>query len=576
MLLLGRANFQIKLHTALDDLGMDDIDLLRLFSLKINDPSGVTDHLMAQIAEFSKCDLGSLHRMKKRLEELSELFTESYHCCSKSCVAFTGPYAKLKACPRCRQPRYRRNGEPRKIYRYIPLIPQLVAFFLNRELNERMRYRSDEHPKVRVEKDGRMTDVFDGAHYRRLLETEVTVDGHGLGHTYFSDHRDIALGLGTDGVNPWRRRKSTFWPILLFNFNLPPTERNNSENVICVGEVPGPEKPKDMDSFLYPAVQELLKLSVGVKAYDVVEKEIFTLRAYLLTIFGDIPAVSMLLRMKGHNAIYPCRLCTIRGVRIPKSKTSTYYVPLSYKNLQSDRPDYDPVNLPLRSHKQFVAQAKEVQSAKTNTESEKLAQKYGINGVPLLSILGSLDLPLSTGYEFMHLIFENIVPNLALLWSGSFKNLDSTQPFVFNKTVWDAIGVAAAASRATMPSSYGAGVFNIATDRSYFSAETWSQWALFVGPVVLNGRFSNKKYYTHFCKLVELINLCLRYEFSRDDISKIRSGFISWVQKYEKCVPFLSPLLARSELTMAQVLLPIQASTAAMHDPHGARTPSCC
>jgi len=300
-----------------------------------------------------------------------------------------------------------------------------------------------------------------------------------------------------------------------------------------------------MDSFLYPVVQELLKLSVGVKAYDVVEKEIFVLRAYLLTVFGDIPAVSMLLRVKGHNAILPCRLCTIQGTRIPKSKTTTYYVPLSYKNLDPDRPDYDPANLPMRTHKQFMAQANEVQSAETNAESERLAQQYSINGVPLLGILDSLDLPLSTGYEFMHLIFENLVPNLALLWSGNFKTLNNKQPFVFDKAAWKAIGATAAGSRPTMPSSYGASVPNIATDRSSFSAETWSQWALFVGPVALNGRFSNRKYYDHFCELVELINLCLKFELSKDDVLKIRDGFVSWVQKYERYTLFL-PLHART------------------------------
>jgi len=495
---------------------------------------GVTDHLLMQIEHISKCDLDTLHQMKKRLEELSELFAESYDCCIKSCVAFTGPHAKLKACPRCRKPRYRRNGQPMKTYRYIPLIPQLVAFFLNRELNERMRYRSEGHPKVKAEKKGHITDVFDGTHYLGLLQKEATINGHGLGHTYFSDYRDIALGLATDGVNPWRRRKSTFWPILLYNYNLPPTERSHDDNAICIGEVPGPEKPKDMDSFLYPAVQELLKLSVGVKAYDVVEEEIFVLRAYLLTIFGDIPAISMLLRMKGHNARSPCRLCMIQGIRIPNSTTTTHYVPLRRGALQGNHSDYDPANLPPRTHKQFMAQANEVQSAETNAKSERLAMEYGINGVPLLSVLDSLALPLSTGYEFMHLIFENLIPNLALLWSGNFKNLDKNQPFVFSKTVWEAIGATAAASRSTMPSSYGAAVPNIATDRSTFSAETWSQWALFVGPVVLNGRFPNKKYYDHFCELVELINLCLKFEFSKDDISKIRDGFIGWVKKYER------------------------------------------
>ena len=522
-------------YTAVEDLGADDFDLLRLFSLKINEPS-VTDKLLMQIERLSKCDLDSLYRMKKRLEELSELMAESYDCCTKSCVAFTGPHTKLEACPRCRKPRYRRNGQPMKTYRYIPLIPQLVTFFLNRELNERMRYRSEGHSRAKAGKNECMTDVFDGSHYLGLLQKEVTINGHGLGHTYFSDPRDIALGLATDGVNPWRRRKSTFWPILLYNFNLPPEERSHDNNAICIGEVPGPEKPKDMDSFLYPAVQELLKLAAGIRAYDVIEEEIFILRAYLLTIFGDIPAVSMLLRMKGHNAHSPCRLCMIQGVHIPNSRNTTHYVPLCRKNLQVDQMDYNPANLPPRTHEQFMVQAREVQSAKTNAQSEKLATEYGINSVPLLSVLDSLSLPLSTGYEFMHLVFENLIPNLALLWSGNFKDMNQDQPFVFSKTVWEAIGATVAASRSTMPSSYGAPVPNIATDRSTFSAETWSQWALFVGPVVLNGRFQNKRYYDHFCNLIGLINLCLKFELSKEDISKIRDGFVHWVEKYEKYV----------------------------------------
>ena len=81
---------------------------------------------------------------------------------------------------------------------------------------------------------------------------------------------------------------------------------------------------------------------------------------------------------------------------------------------------------------------------------------------------------------------------------------------------------------------------NIATDQLTFSAEAWSQWALFVRPVVLNGRFSSKKYYNHFCNLVRLINLCLKFKLSKDDISDIRAGFINWVKKYEMCVIVLT------------------------------------
>ena len=112
----------------------------------------------------------------------------------------------------------------------------------------------------------------------------------------------------------------------------------------------------------------------------------------------------------------------------------------------------------MRTHEQFMEQAHQVQFAETNAESERLSTEYGINGIPLLSVLDSASLPLSTGYEFMHLMFENTIPNLALLWSGNFKGLDTDQPFVLGKTVWDAIGVATAATRSTMPSSYGAAV----------------------------------------------------------------------------------------------------------------------
>ena len=96
----------------------------------------------------------------------------------------------------------------------------------------------------------------------------MTIDSHCLGHKYFEDTWDIVLGFGTDGVGPFCRQKATYWPLLMFNYNLPPTECCRDKNMICLGEVPRPCKLKDMDSFLYPATQELLLLAVGVEAWD--------------------------------------------------------------------------------------------------------------------------------------------------------------------------------------------------------------------------------------------------------------------------------------------------------------------
>ena len=110
--------------------------------------------------------------------------------------------------------------------------------------------------------------------------------------------------------------------------DLPPEIRNHQKNIIAVSVIPGPKKPKDVDSFLYPLVEELLTLANGVRAYDARTEQLFCLRAFLITAFGDIPAVSLLMKMKGHNAIAPCRTCNIHGLRVPGSEAKDYYIPL--------------------------------------------------------------------------------------------------------------------------------------------------------------------------------------------------------------------------------------------------------
>ncbi|EIN06681.1 hypothetical protein PUNSTDRAFT_28999, partial [Punctularia strigosozonata HHB-11173 SS5] len=267
----------------------------------------------------------------------------------------------------------------------------------------------------------------------------------------------------------------------------------------------------------------------------------FPLRAYLIIVFGDIPAISMIMRMKGHNGLSPCRFCHIHGLRIPGSRATTNYVPLSRKrhpDVISD-PDaikvYQPEDLPLRSHDEFLNQEEAVERASTEAERERLAKTSGIKGVPLLSCLASLSFPASFPYDFMHLIWENVIKNLILLWTGEYKDLDTgSEDYKLDKKIWDAIGEATAASGSTIPSAYGPRQPNIAQDRSGCTADSWSFWTLYIGPVLLNRRFKHEKYYRHFIDLVSLLDLCLSFEYSDEDIKAIDDGFIAWVQMYER------------------------------------------
>jgi hypothetical protein len=52
-------------------------------------------------------------------------------------------------------------------------------------------------------------------------------------------------------------------------------------------------------------VHELFKLVIGMSAYDALSRSLFALHTYVIAGFGDIPAISMLIHMKGHNGLCP-------------------------------------------------------------------------------------------------------------------------------------------------------------------------------------------------------------------------------------------------------------------------------
>ncbi len=263
---------------------------------------------------FSKAGMENLAKTRSHVRSLSRIEPVRFACCINSCICYTGPYAELDECPQCGTSRLSKSGRARRTFSYMPLIPRLRALVSNRTYATRLQYHADEHAKAHM--PGMTTDIFDGLHYRSLLREPVVVGDRTLPHNYFSDHRDIALGFATDGFAPFKKRKHTAWILLIFNYNLPPDQRFQKDNILCAGIIPGPKKPWDADSFIYPLVRELLELANGMSTYDALSNSLFPLHAYVIAGFGDIPAVSMLMHMKGHNAVCPCRMCEIKGIRI--------------------------------------------------------------------------------------------------------------------------------------------------------------------------------------------------------------------------------------------------------------------
>jgi hypothetical protein len=243
--------------------------------------------------------------------------------------------------------------------------------------------------------------------------------------------------------------------------------------------------------------------------------------------------------MKGHNRKCPCRMCNIHGILKPGA--TTYYVPLQapvdLEEVEREPRDFNPHELPLRNHDTFLEQAHHVEAASSAAEAERRAKECGINGVPILSHPSSLFFPHSFPFDFMHLVYENLIKNLLDFWSGNFKDLSHEgEGYRIEKSVWDAICEATYADGKTTPGAYGPRIPDFSKDRRGLTADMLSFWTLYLGPIYLNKSFPNDEYYDHFILLVRLVTLCLQFEIDRSDVDVIRAGFIEFVEGYERYV----------------------------------------
>ena len=189
----------------------------------------------------------------------------------------------------------------------------------------------------------------------------------------------------------------------------------------------------------------------------------------------------------------------------------------------------------MHSHDRFIQQGTEVLEASTTAEAECLAKDSGIKGVPLLSSLNMLNFPLSLSLDFMHLFFENLIPNLIKHYTGTFKDLDSSvKDYKLSKEAWSKICTAGSASGNTIPSSFGSRMPNLETECSSMTAKTWAFWCMYLAPILLQNHFTNWRYYNHFLKLMQLIHKCISFELKRSNVDEIRQGFQDWVLEYEE------------------------------------------
>ncbi|KAF6747415.1 hypothetical protein DFP72DRAFT_760064, partial [Ephemerocybe angulata] len=186
------------------ELDVDDVSLLRAWNWKTthNITDAAFDDLGSTFPHYS--NLPKAKAARRRIEFLAKFKATYQQCCVNSCINYVGPNEDLDKCPYCKQLRYNAQGKPRKVWRPIPIIPQLRAYYRNPTITEQMKYRHNFEHKV-----GIIQDVYDGIVYNTLRETYVEVGGIPRDYKFFSQETDVALGFATDGFNIWKNGQST-------------------------------------------------------------------------------------------------------------------------------------------------------------------------------------------------------------------------------------------------------------------------------------------------------------------------------------------------------------------------------
>lgn len=507
---------------------LDDIQALA-YNLKHS-------HTRAALEDLSRMHgLSSPYIMKKKLERFSDVVDVPYDCCIDSCMAFTGPYEDLEKCKICNEPRYDNRGRPRNIFRYLPLIPRLQAFFQSDRIIDMLGYREELGPY-----DGTMRDVFDSEHFRDLLDKTVRIDGVEYPHKIGDSKWDIFVGFTFDGVSLWRglgsiksRASTTCWPaaVIIYSFN--PSLRTRLEHVFSLGVIPGPHSPKHVNSFLHPFYCEARQGAIGIPTFNRRENRMFQMHFYAIFNTMDMPGLAKVNGGKNAGAIVPCEKCEIEGIRDPSKKSvTTYYVPHQRPGEDESQTEYLLAN--PKTHEHFEEVWYWLTEATSVKEYKEIQQRYGVTSVPILGLLPSIDLVKSFPYGMMHLLFENLAPNLVLLWKGIYKNLDSSEdPYVLDEKVWETIGKETIGSIRTTPSSMVRAMPDIFLHATKYTAESWAFWITWLAPYLLEGRLPND-HYEHLLLLVDIIKAVTSLELEEDKLDLLEADVCRWHAQYEE------------------------------------------
>ncbi|PCH44326.1 hypothetical protein WOLCODRAFT_76994 [Wolfiporia cocos MD-104 SS10] len=488
----------------------------------------------------------SFSEVKAKVAEITGIIALKHNVCISSCMAFTGIYSNLLICSYCGENRYvekrvRRKhvNVPRKQMTTIPIGPVLQAMHRSVVSSEDANYHSKLTRNV----------------LRSLLTNDSIIPGYTdfvHGEDYLNacnkgdiGDDDIVLMFSMDGAQLYACKQSDCWVYMWVLLDYAPEVRYKKTHVIPGGIIPGPNKPKNVDSFIFPGLHILSSHMIeGLKIWDLCGG-IIDSKLFLLLATADSVGMTYLNGLVGHSGAQGCRIyCPLKGRHKPGSG---YYYPACLKpdNYDVANCSHEDVKLQIldsvEASKQHYDNLTCVLGARTDREFQKLRLETGIakpslfGGLPLRSTLGLLA---CFPADIMHLVAINIPDLFISLWCGMIQcnpNDDrSTWRFmVLTKDTWEAHGKAVAATTPYLPGSFDRAPRNIA-NKLTSGYKAWEHLIhLYCLCPALLYNVLPEVFYRNLCKLVRGVCLLYQRNISHADIMEASVLFIMFEKDYE-------------------------------------------
>jgi hypothetical protein len=493
-------------------------------------------------------DILTYGRIKNLVANISGVVSIDDDMCMNSCHAFTGPYLDLQACKICSEPRYdptilATTGKkvPRKRACTIPLGPQVQALRRSRH-NTEIGYR-----------DKKIQEILGTAPGDRIFDDIF------CGNDILKLHQDLSLSsddttvmFSLDGAQLYQNKKSDTWIAIWIIADYNPTTRYKKKHILPALIIPGPSKPKILDSFLFRSLHHLSAIQranngAGLRVWDHSKEKVVLSRIINLLDLADAIALAELDGRVGHHGAQGCRLgCDMKGRHKPSSG-HYHAVHLRPNGVNADDCNHDDFNfrnafgVQRESTQNYQEKVAKIIGSHDQNDYERNRKLTGISKPSIISGLNpqfTLPVPQCFTVDLMHLLCINLGELLISLWRGSLKCEISDDKLTWDWAkligdTWQEHGKLVAAATVYFPSSFHRAPRNPAEKiSSGYKATEYFLYVFGLGPAFFRLTLPGK-YWKNFCKLVHGVRIIIQRRITKSQLREAHSYLVQFVEEYE-------------------------------------------